>query len=160
MSTIDTTVLRLERTFAATPEQVWDAWTSPEVLRRWWRVDESYTVAEARVDARTGGGYRLAMSHDSGSEHVVTGEYLQVERPGLLVYTWAWEETDGSLGPRSTVSVRFEEQDGGTRVVVEHTGLPSEESRERHEAGWSGCLRMLKVEVLPGPGANTNEGSG
>lgn len=158
MSTVESTVLRLERTFRATPEQVFAAWTSPEVLSRWWRVDDSYAVAEVRAEPVPGGTYRLAMRHESGSTHAVRGEYLEVSPPHRLIYTWAWEEEGGGLGVSSTVTVTFEPEDEGTRVVIEHAGLPGAESRARHEAGWSGCLQTLRRDVFSE--VNPNERSG
>ena len=111
MSATDTSTLRLERTFDASADDVFDAWTNPEVLRRWWKVEPDGTVPIAEVDLREGGSYRLAM-HNPGSEqtHTVRGRYIQVSRPELLEYTWAWEEQDGSIGHESTVRVHFRQR--------------------------------------------------
>ena len=145
MSATDTTgTLRLERTFDAPADAVFDAWTNPEVLRRWWKVDPEGTTPIADVDLREGGSYRLAMQNP-GSEglHTVRGRYLQVSRPELLEYTWAWEQQDGSIGEESTVVVRFQPDGDRTNVVLEHSGLPTPGSREKHGSGWSRCLDSL-----------------
>jgi glutathione S-transferase len=142
--------LRLERAFAAPPEDVFDAWTDPEVLRRWWAARPTWTSPGCEVDLRVGGRYVLRMQDDeTGEVHAVGGVYREVERPRRLVYTWGWEGA-GSLHPghESLVTVDFVPSDEGTTVVLEHSGLASEESRARHSAGWTGTLDNLADRVF------------
>jgi uncharacterized protein YndB with AHSA1/START domain len=151
VSVADSTTLRLERTFEASPEEVFDAWTSPEVLRRWWATDPAGSTPVADVDLRVGGGYRLTMQEADGrTRHTVRGEYREIVRPERLVYTWSWEEEDGSVGHVSTVTVRFRGDGERTTVLLEHAGLPSEASRDNHGAGWRACLENLQARVLAG----------
>jgi uncharacterized protein YndB with AHSA1/START domain len=153
MSATDATTLRLERTYDATPEEVFDAWTNPEVLRRWWMVDEARSTPEADVDLREGGSYRLSMENPGAdSRHTVRGVYREVARPERLVYTWAWEAEDGSTGHESTVTVSFVAEGERTTVVVEHAGLPDQASRERHSDGWQACMRILGARVFTAVG--------
>jgi uncharacterized protein YndB with AHSA1/START domain len=142
------TGLRIERSYDASPEEVFDAWTNPEVLRRWWVVQPEETTPIAEVDLRVGGRYRLAMETPEGVRHTVQGEYLEVDRPRRLVYSWQWELDAGGLGPASTVAVEFRERDKRTEVVLEHTGLPDSESRDRHAHGWTACLEFLRARGL------------
>jgi len=152
MSDVATDTVRLERTFEALAEEVFDAWTNPEVLRRWWAAGPSYRATDAEVDLRVGGRYRLAMENaDTGAAHVVGGEYHEVRRPSRLVYSWAWEDSDGSSGAASTVTVDFSEADGRTTVVVEHAGLATPESRASHGHGWMACLDNLALRVFAAP---------
>ena len=144
------TTLRLERAFAATPEEVFDAWTNPEVLARWWAARPTWTSPGCEVDLRVGGRYVLRMrDEESGELHVVGGEYREVDRPRRLVYTWCWESADGlHPGHVSLVTVEFIAAGSSTTVVLEHTGLASEESRARHRAGWTGTLDNLGHRVF------------
>ena len=150
--------LHLERTFDAPPSAVFDAWTNPEVLRRWWAVGPDWNTPLAEVDLRPGGRYRLSM-HDAGSgaTHTVGGEYLEIERPSRLVYTWTWEgepvEMRGS--ENSVVTVSFRAEGEGTRVVLDHAELESDESVANHEHGWKGCLESLATRVFSGAAART-----
>jgi uncharacterized protein YndB with AHSA1/START domain len=145
----ETPALRLERTFDAPAEAVFDAWTNPEVLKRWWAADPSWRTAAAEVDLRVGGRYMLSMEDAGGEElHTVRGEYSEVRRPERLVYSWAWEEADGRVGHASTVTVDFIEQGQSTTVVLEHTGLASLESGNSHRSGWEGCLSNLAARVF------------
>jgi uncharacterized protein YndB with AHSA1/START domain len=147
VSVADSAALRVEHTFDASPEQVFDAWTNPEVLRRWWSVGPGGSTPVVEVDLRPGGAYRLAME-DAEARHEVVGEYREVRRPERLVYTWAWVE-GGSAGHMSTVTVHFRaDGEDRTTVVLEHSGLPDEASRERHGVGWRAVLDSLQRTVF------------
>jgi uncharacterized protein YndB with AHSA1/START domain len=142
--------LRMERRYDAPPEAVFDAWTNPEVLRRWWAAAPDWETPSAEVDLRPGGRYRLTMRDPAGAEHTVGGEYVEVRRPDRLTYTWAWEPEPGGpdMGPPSRVTVDFVADGPGTRVELTHSGLTSDQSRARHEHGWNECLDNLAQRVF------------
>ena len=143
------TALRLERTFDASREAVFDAWTNPEVLRRWWAAGPDWETPLAEVDLREGGAYRLTMRDpESGMQPTVAGAFTEVRRPERLVYTWEWEDMPGGTTGESLVTVEFAEQDGRTTVLLVHSGLHTEESRDRHEHGWNACLDNLERRVF------------
>jgi uncharacterized protein YndB with AHSA1/START domain len=140
-------VLRMNRRFDAPRERVFEAWTSPEVLKDWWRAGPDWTTPEAEVDLRPGGSYRLAMRDpESGQTHTVVGEYREVQPPERLVYTWTWEsnptEMQGSAG--SVVTVEFLDDGGATNVELTHTGFADDEIRDLHAHGWEACLANLE----------------
>jgi uncharacterized protein YndB with AHSA1/START domain len=83
--------LELTHRFAGPREQVFDAWTNSEVLKRWWAAGATWDTPLAEVDAREGGSYRLSMRTDEGEVHTVYGEYREVRPPERLAYTWTWE---------------------------------------------------------------------
>jgi uncharacterized protein YndB with AHSA1/START domain len=141
-------VLRLSRRFNAPRERVFEAWTSPEVLKEWWRAGPDWETPEAEVDLRPGGAYRLAMRDPgSGQTHTLVGEYREIRPPERLVYTWTWEsnpqEMRGSEG--SLVTVDFVEDGDATNVEITHTGFASEEIRDLHVHGWEAVLANLAV---------------
>jgi uncharacterized protein YndB with AHSA1/START domain len=140
--------LQLSRRFAAPRERVFDAWTSPEVLRRWWAAGGDWACPLAEVDLREGGRYRLAMQNPEGEVRTVAGEYVEVNRPGRLAYTWAWELEDGSTGAETLVGVDFRTDGDGTEVVLTHRGFADEEAKAMHEHGWEGCLANLERRVF------------
>src|SRR5439155_10740514 len=88
----ETTALKLTHRFAAPRDEVFDAWTNPDVLRKWWSAADTWSTPVAEVDARPGGRYRLSMKTNQGEIHTVGGEYQEVDRPERLVYTGQWEE--------------------------------------------------------------------
>ncbi len=148
MSTREVAAFRIERSFDASPEEVFDAWTSPEVLKRWWMVKPDWTSPGCDVDLRVGGRYMLRMLDDSGELHAVGGEYREVERPRRLVYTWSWHGGPDP-GHVSLVAIDFRDEGERTTVVLEHSGLPDEGSRMRHGEGWRATLESLAAIVFP-----------
>jgi uncharacterized protein YndB with AHSA1/START domain len=143
--------LRLERTFAAPAEVVFDAWTEPEVLRRWWAARPDWECASADVDLRVGGRYRLSMRDPSdGSVRTVGGEYVEIARPRRLVYTWTWlAASDAMAGSEDTlVTVEFRDLGGRTAVAITHERFADERVRDLHVLGWEGCLDSLADRVF------------
>jgi uncharacterized protein YndB with AHSA1/START domain len=149
--TQEAVVLRLSRRFNAPRERVFDAWTNPDVLEKWWAAQPNWDTPIAEVDARPGGNYRLAMRDpDSGETHTLVGEYREVTRPERLVYTWTWESNvDEMKGSENTlVEVDFREDGDATEVVVTHSGFATPELRDMHAQGWNGCLDNLERRVF------------
>lgn len=145
--------LEVQHRFAAPRDRVFDAWTNPDVLRRWWRASESWETPLAEVDVREGGSYRLSMKTDEGEIHTVFGEYREVTPPERLAFTWSWEEGPGPAmgGSENTlVVVEFEEDGDGTLVKLTHSGFASEELKGMHTQGWEGVLDTLERNVFPG----------
>lgn len=139
----DPNVLRLERTFDAPAEAVFDAWTSAEVLRRWWPAGADWDTPVAEVDVRVGGSLRLVMRSPDGEEFGGSGAYVEVARPKRLVFTWTW---DGHAGHEGTqlVEVDFAPlDDGRTTVVLTNSGLADEEARRSHREGWEASFDNL-----------------
>ncbi len=135
----------------AAPEAVFDAWVIPEIRRKWWRNvrGEGPTVCE--IDARVGGRYTIKQL-GSGSETanindmyewVMTGEFLEVERPHRLVFTWN-VNNPGDPVVNQRVEVMFHAADGGTRVEVTHNGIQSTELRDGTKAGWESMIEHIK----------------
>ena len=153
MTPVETDTVRVERTYDAPPEAVFDAWTNPEVLRRWWRRSQSDSVEATDVDLRVGVAHRQAVGAADGEEHTVVGEYREVERPHRLVYSWAWQGTGPTAGHESLVVVSFNAHGDGdgvrTTVVIEQSNFFDETSRERHGAGWNAVLDTLARELFP-----------
>jgi uncharacterized protein YndB with AHSA1/START domain len=141
---MDPAPLRLERIFDASAEKVFEAWTSPEVLRRWWPAGSDWETPVAEVDARVGGRLRLVMRSPDGEEFGGRGEYVEITPPERLVFTWTWAGHEGHEGTQ-LVEVDFRErEDGRTTVVLTNRGLEDEESRHKHRRGWEGSFNNLE----------------
>lgn len=135
--------LSVTRRIAASPARLFAAWTDPAQLRAWWGpADVRCTHAE--VDARVGGRYRLENVLDDASVIVITGEFLLVDPPNELVYTWEVQPGPANL---EQVTVRFLARGAETEVSILHERIESEEIRDRHTAGWLGCLDGLATHV-------------
>ena len=141
--------LVIERTFAAAQARVFEAWTSPEVLRRWWGAGPDWTSPAVEIDLRPGGRYRLSMQDPSGVMRSVRGEYVEVDPPRRLVYTWAWESHGAENDAATLVTVEFREvSPGETAVTLTHTGFADGERRDLHREGWELCIANLATRVL------------
>jgi uncharacterized protein YndB with AHSA1/START domain len=138
-------VLRIERNFAASPDRVFDAWTSVEALRRWWPAGAGWTTPVAEVDPRVGGALRLVMRDLAGREVGGSGTYLALDRPHRLAFTWRWDSPE--LGAEAqVVEVTFtDNEDGTTAVVLTNTGLSAAEA-ESHRQGWE--LSFANLDAL------------
>jgi len=135
-------VLRLERLIAAPPEHVFELWTEPEQMVKWWGP-EGYDIPVHALDVRPGGRWRTTMRHASGRELTVSGMYRNIEPPRRLVFTWGWEDEKGVRGHETEVTVTFEATPGGTRLVLLQQTFETKESRDRHSHGWSSTFNKL-----------------
>jgi uncharacterized protein YndB with AHSA1/START domain len=133
-------VVHIERTFAASAERVFDAWTSPEVMRRWFHVGADWDTPEAEVDLRVGGKVRIVMRTPEGTRHEAQGEYVLIDRPHRLVMTWTFAD-DPSNDQR--IELTFSESGGSTTVLMVNSGISVPERRDNQEVGWRGCLDEL-----------------
>jgi uncharacterized protein YndB with AHSA1/START domain len=131
----------------ASPETVWEFLVDPEKAVRWWGQAISF-------DARPGGAYRIEVT----PTHKATGEFVELDPPRRLVYTWGWAEgtPDQELVPAGSTTVEIDliPRDGGTLLRLTHSGLPSPESAASHAEGWDhyfGRLAVVSHGGDPGP---------
>jgi uncharacterized protein YndB with AHSA1/START domain len=134
-------VVRIERTFDASAEAVFDAWTSPEVMRRWWHAGPDWETPEAEVDLRVGGKVRVVMRRSDGYEVEAGGEYTLIERPHRLAMTWTF--SDDPSGTQQLIELAFSESEDSTTVVMVNSGIATDERRDAQDYGWRGCFDEL-----------------
>ena len=140
-STDTPTSLKLTRRINARREEVFEAWTDPEILKRWW-APEGTTMTSIEVDPRVGGAYRIGIISAEGEQMYVAGKFVAVERPSRISYTWAWDEDDGP-GHESLVTIDFADSGRETDVTLTHERLANEQSRDNHRHGWTSILNNL-----------------
>lgn len=133
-------VVRIERTFDAPAEAVFDAWTSAEVLRRWFHVAPDWDTPEAEVDLRVGGKVRVVMRRPDGTEIGASGEYTEIDRPHRIAMTWTFADDPSN---QQVIELSFSESGGSTTVVLINTGISTNERRDAQDWGWRGCLDEL-----------------
>ncbi|HEY7895236.1 MAG TPA: SRPBCC domain-containing protein [Gemmatimonadaceae bacterium] len=144
MSTTTPNAVRVTQTIHASPERLFDAWTTPGELAAWWRMDEpGWAFAGATVDLRVGGAYRLGMTSPDGKSHVAVGVYREVQRPTRLAFTWDWENPESRVGD-TLVTVEFKKvSTDTTEVVLTHERFPDAARASGHERGWTQLLSLL-----------------
>lgn len=144
MTTETATSLRLSRTIAASPEEVFRAWTDPAEMKEWY-CPEGGTVDAAEVDLAVGGRFKVAMRMPDGI-HVAYGVYREIEPPRKLVFTWQWEGGGDELREGETlVTIELEERGDSTELVLTHERFATAESRDGHEQGWASALNKLEA---------------
>jgi uncharacterized protein YndB with AHSA1/START domain len=116
--------LIVTRTFDAPARIVFEAWTKPELFKRWWAPKSfGLTILSCDMDVRAGGGYRLVMSHPAADQPMAFfGRYIEVTPPSRLV--WTNDEGD-EAGAVTTLTLA--EKDGRTQVVMRDL-YPSKEA--------------------------------
>jgi len=144
--------LRITHTLYAPIEDVWDAWTNPESMKQW-LSPEGMTTPDASVDLKVGGAYRVIMegknmpNPDHNGQMAVGGEYLEIEKPTKLVFTWLWE--DSPVDTHTTkISLLFNKIDENTtELTITHSGFADENMQKEHDMGWKSTLRKLDMFI-------------
>jgi uncharacterized protein YndB with AHSA1/START domain len=135
-------VVRIERSFDAPAEDVFDAWTSEEVIGRWFKPAEGWLEAEAEVDLRVGGRIRVVMRSPDGEPVGARGEYTLIERPHRLAFTWTFDDYPTN---QQMIELEFTERGGVTTVLFVNTDISDEERRASQYDGWSTCFDEIAV---------------
>lgn len=135
--------LTLVRRIRAAPAMVFEAWTRPEILARWWGPHHT-RATEAEIDARAGGRFRIVLTEDGGARHEVSGTYAEVTPPERLVFSWAWTHAPERV---SRVAVVFRAIAEGTEVTLTHDRFADEDTATRHRRGWTESLDRLAARL-------------
>jgi uncharacterized protein YndB with AHSA1/START domain len=137
-------VVEIERRIEAPREEVFVYLTDPVKYTKWKGM-------AAELDARPGGLYRVRMNSDT----VALGEYVVVEPPSRVVFTWGWEGDDAVPPGSSTVEITLREDGDGTILRLRHTGFPTDEAAASHREGWAMYVERLSVAAPGGdPGSD------
>jgi len=141
--------LVIERPFQAPAQAVFDAWTSEEVLRRWFHAEHDWETPQAKVDLRLGGSVRVVMRDPHKDvEHGGGGYYTEIDPPNRLVFTWTWDNDEEDR--KTLIELDFEEVGGVTTVRLTHNNLRDRESVLNHEDGWTKCFDNLERALQTG----------
>ena len=119
--------IRMERTIAASPREVFSAWLDPKVPGTPWNAGEKL-ILQPKLN---GFFYWLV----NATPHY--GRFTKVARPGMIQHTWMSPYTQGQ---ESTVTVTFEKKGGETLMTLVHSGLPNNDKGKAHVGGWTGFL--------------------
>ncbi len=135
--------IEIIRRVEARPETVFSYFTDSSRYARWMGV-------EATLDPRPGGIYRVLVPQG----HTTSGEFLEVDPPRRLVYSFGWEGHPDVPPGSTTVEVTFTEEGNATIVRLIHTGIPTAEDAAIHTTGWDRYLDRLVTAASggdPGP---------
>ena len=126
--------LVITRTFNGPARIVFEAWTKPELFKRWWAPKSmGVSLLSCEMDVRVGGGYRLEFGHEASKAMAFFGTYIEVTPHSRLV--WTNDESDDG----AVTTVTFEEEAGKTLLIL-HELYPSKEALDNACAGMEGGM--------------------
>lgn len=128
-------------------ELVFETWLQKEHLMKWMGPTKEITLGFIQIDPQPGGKYRLGFDEQGRPEerNYVHGEYLIIEHPEKLVFTWIWEPPLPEAGTVTIVTVEFHEIENGTEMILTHRKFLDKASCEKHRVGWSGTLDKMEA---------------
>jgi uncharacterized protein YndB with AHSA1/START domain len=142
---VDDLTLRLVRTFDASPERLFDAWTDQDQFAVWFGP-AGVTTVFCELDARVGGAWRL-LGRNTERTFAVSGKYLEVKRPERLAFTFGWHDKGDhalSRDPETTVTLDFKSVAGGkTQMTMVQGRFPDQTGAANHNRGWDGSFTKL-----------------
>ena len=129
--------LVVTRTFDGPARTVFEAWTKPELLKRWWAPkSEGVSLLSCEADVRVGGRYRFEFGHEASKSMAFFGRYIEVTPHSHLVWT------NDESGDGAVTTVSFEEK-GGKTLLVMHELYPSKEALDGAIVGMEGGMREM-----------------
>jgi len=141
-------VLNLTTVLGAPRDRVFSALTEPADLAKWWGP-HGFTTPGIDLDLRVGGRYRFAMQPPDGDLFHLSGEFLQIDPPSRIVYTFRWDEPDPD--DRDTVvSLALEELADATRLALSQGEFATPARLDLHRSGWTDSLDKLRRLVRSG----------
>lgn len=146
--------LIIKRTFDASHEQVWKAWTDPKMLKGWWGP-KNFTCPHSEIDLREGGKYLHCMRSAEGQDFWSTGTYKKIVPMKEIVCSDSFADEEGNIVPAThygmddnfplemEVQLKFKESDGKTTMTLKHVGIPDGEMKEMTMQGWNQSFYKL-----------------
>ena len=138
-------VLELRFAVDAPRERIFRMLTEPAELARWWGP-HGYTTPEIDLGLRVGGSYRFTMQPPDGDRFHLAGEFLEIEPPSRLVYTFRWEEPDPD-DRETVVTLSLHDLGDATEVSLSQGEFATEARLELHRSGWTDSSEKLRELV-------------
>jgi uncharacterized protein YndB with AHSA1/START domain len=137
--------LALKRRFKASPAQLFEAWTQPQKMIRWWGVTDHPSAPIAEADLKVGGRFHVQFHTPDGERHSVSGVYREVVPDRKLVFSWAWQSTPER---ESQVTIDLKPDGDSTILTLTHEQFFDEKACDDHRRGWTLALDNLE-KVFP-----------
>lgn len=128
-----TNTVTIERTYVVSPAKVYAAWTDVDLLTKWWGCATDMLWNVHTWDVRVGGDIHVSLDFD-GEPYEVRGRFLDLDEPRLIRYEWEAGQV---------ITVTIEPDRGGSRMTVEHAGLPNDEMQQIVTGGWSASVEQI-----------------
>jgi uncharacterized protein YndB with AHSA1/START domain len=150
--------LFITRTFDASREHVWKAWTDSESFMKWWGP-KHFSCPFSNIDFKVGGKYLNCMLSRDGRDFWITGIYKEIDPMKRIVYSDSFSDEKGNVVTAAQygmedlplelqVTVTFEEFEGGTKMSLSHIGIPSGKMQELTKLGWNESFDKLEEMLI------------
>ena len=130
----------LEKVFDTEVDNVWQAWTDPVIVLKWFGSDPDGKGLEAKLEVYKGGSFEVTFEDSDQTQHTCSGAYLEVEELQRLVFSWTWKSEPGV---ESLVKILFFKEEGSTRMQFEHSGVGNQ-SKHGYLKGWQSTFQKLE----------------
>ena len=151
----DGSVLELAWVLEAPREHVFRALSEPATLAKWWGP-AGFTTPEIELDLEVGGGYRFGMQPPDGELFHLAGEFLELDPPRRLAYTFRWEEPDPD-DRETIVTLSLDDVGAATRLSLRQGEFATEARLELHRDGWTDSLVKLRELLERGAGGGGDD---
>ena len=140
--------LVFKRIISGSPEEIFEAWTQPELMRQWLAPGEN-KVLEAHTDVRVGGRFQVRSTAPDGTLHTIDGTYRELDAGRRIVMTWSYSGPAALLCEMETLlEIDFASAPGGrTAMTVVQTQIATQNAAEAYREGWPTCFDKLERSV-------------
>jgi uncharacterized protein YndB with AHSA1/START domain len=134
--------VELRGVMPAPPQRVFRALTEPAELARWWGPD-GFSTPEIELDLRVGGRYRFAMQPPDGEPFYLQGEFVELDPPNVVAYTFRWEDPDPD-DVETVAKLTLRELEDGTELTLDQGQFATEARQALHHQGWTDGFEKLR----------------
>ena len=138
--------IEIRRRFPSPWQVVFRQWVEPNELAAWFGP-VGFDVTDFSIDAVEGGQWRMGLRSPAGDEFVIFGNYMVVDPPRRLRFTWRVEGAVGPIEP-TEVEVRLAAEEGTTRLTLRQGPFESAPAREVHRRAWRSTLESLALKLI------------
>ncbi len=132
--------IQIEESFRAPKDKVYKAWTTPDILKKWFMADEGVVVKRVNLNLQVKEPYFIEVIYPGYDPTSIHGEFLKIETNEKLEYTWLTAVLNGKT---TKVIVIFKDHNQGSKIHLSHGEFETEEEMKLHIDGWKACIHKL-----------------
>jgi len=129
-------------------EKVFSAFSQKTAFEQWIAPSDEIGTEVLIYDFNVGGQYKVKFSVPGFGNMFLSGEFININKPNQICFTWVWDKPDIHAGINSLVTADFFEHEEYTKLVVTHENLSTLEATTRHTQGWNGTLTRLEKHLI------------
>jgi uncharacterized protein YndB with AHSA1/START domain len=138
--------IRISRSFSASPQEVWQAWTDPRLVKSWFGSDPNGKVLDASLDVRPGGTFEVTFRNSDDTQFTCAGTYKEIKKYQRLVFTWTWKDRPEV---QESVTLVFQARQTGTLMIFRHANIDAGTTHD-YETGWRSTFDKLERTLKAG----------